>query len=423
MNFSKERKLLIFAGLLLCGGGQGILINTLSIFVKPVTEALGFDRGPFTLYASIISLVAVATLPLYGELYRKRWFPRLMVVSAVVCSAVLFSYSFCTSLPGFYLLSVILGLFFHGTSITAVANILNGWFGRNKGIATGICFSGSGIFAALMLRAANPVIQRFGWAWGYRLVGLSGFLLLTVGAMTVCFVERRKHTLPADDPEFALSGNDHSGPELTRKAALGTPAFWGLLLGSFLISASVQAGGSSIAAYLSDIGYSVSLQGQLASLSMLALAVGKILMGRVLDRAGMRTGFVCITTALLGYAASLLLMRHGASAFFYVLFYGIAASGSTVLVSYSVASCFGKADYSRIYAMTSIAVNLGVAAGNWLPGVVFDHFGTYLPGWYALVLVGLLVGLLFSMTYRDHQKRCAFNTDLEKGGNSARYKA
>lgn len=416
MNLSKDRKLLILAGVLLCGGGQGVLINTLSVFVKPVTETLGFQRGPFTLYASIISLVAVATLPVYGELYRKRWFPQLMVVSATVCSVVLFSYSFCHSLTGFYLLSVLLGLFFHGTSITAVANILNSWFGKNKGIATGICFSGSGIFAALMLRLANPVIQTWGWIWGYRLVGLSGFLLLAVGSLIVCYVEKRKDAITADDPEFAISQSGREGLELTRNAALRTRAFWGILLGSFLVSASIQAGGASIAAYLSDLGYSVSFQGRLASISMLALAAGKILMGRVLDRAGMRVGFICITSALLGYALSLLLMRYSASTVFYVLFYGIAASGSTVLVSYSVVSCFGKGDYSRIYAMTSIAVNLGVAAGNWLPGAVFDCFGSYIPGWYVMVLVSLTAGCLFFVTYLDHQKRCALNLDLEKGG-------
>lgn len=414
MRFSKERKLLVLGGLLLCGGGQGILINTLSVFIKPVTETLGFARGPFTLYASIISLVSVVMLPLYGELYRKPWFPKLMLASAAICPIALFSYSFCSVLPSFYILSVLLGLFFHGTSITAVANILNRWFGRNKGMVTGICFSGSGIFAAVMLRLANAVIQRFGWAWGYRLVGLSGLALLVSGALIVCHVENRRCLLTPDDPEFVLPVKSGGELELTKKEALRTLSFWGLLLGCFLISTGVQGGGSSIAAYLSDIGYSTDVQGALASASMLALAAGKILMGKLLDRAGIRMGFACITAALVGYAASLILMRHAAFAIVYVLFYGIAASGSTVLVSYSVATYFGRRDYSRIYALTSIAVNLGVAAGNWLPGEIFDLFGTYLPGWYALLLLGALVGALLFLSCHDHQKRCGLQISLGK---------
>lgn len=125
MKLSKERKAIILAGVLISGGGQGVIINTLSIFIKPVTEAMGFARGDFTLYSSIVSLVAVLTLPLYGEMYRKKWFPKFMVLSAVIFAAIPLGYSFCTNLLSFYLLSVILGLVFHGTSITAVANVLN----------------------------------------------------------------------------------------------------------------------------------------------------------------------------------------------------------------------------------------------------------------------------------------------------------
>ena len=104
MKFSKERKAIILAGLFISGGGQGVIINTLSIFVKPVTEALNFARGDFTLYTSIISLVAVLTLPIYGELYRKKWFPKYMIVSAVIFACVPLGYSFSRSLPAFYAL-------------------------------------------------------------------------------------------------------------------------------------------------------------------------------------------------------------------------------------------------------------------------------------------------------------------------------
>lgn len=415
-GMSRERKWLIFAGVLLCGGGQGILINTLSIFVKPVTEGLAFDRGPFALYASITSLVAVATLPLYGELYRKKWFPRFMMVSAVLCASVLVAYSFCDSLWAFYVLSVVLGLFFHGTSITAVANLLSQWFGRNKGLATGICFSGSGIFAAIMLRVTNPIIEQYGWAWGYRFIGLSGLILLSIGAGVVCWVESRKSLcLRPEDPEFDLCHKGTIQMDFTRREAVRTLSFWGILLGSFLISASVQAGGSSIAAYLSDLQYSAEFQGLLASLSMLSLAAGKIVIGKLLDWAGMRIGFICITGALVGYAVSLILLDKFVFTVFYVIFYGIAASGSTVLVSYSVLSCFGSRDYSRIYALTSIAVNLGVAVGNWIPGEVFDLWGSYRPGWYALVAVALFVGILFGVTSFDQLKRCSATSRHRRG--------
>jgi len=405
MKLSKERKAIILAGVLISGGGQGVIINTLSIFIKPVTEALGFARGDFTLYSSIVSLVAVFTLPLYGELYRKKWFPKFMIISAIVFAAIPLGYSFCSTLPSFYVLSVILGVVFHGTSITAVANILTRWFGRNKGFATGICFAGSGVFAAIMLRIGNSIIYDYGWVWGYRFISLCSFILLVSGAVIVWWLETHDRVPGADDPEFIVEGSHRSEVELTRSEALRTVSFWGLLIATAIVSFIAQAGGSSLAAYLSDIGYSVEFQGTLASASMLALAIGKILVGKILDRAGLRTGFLVTICALLAYAFSLLTMTNPASPYIYVICYSVAASGSTVLASYSTATCFGRKEYSRIYVLVSIALNLGVAAGNWVPGAIFDVYQTYLPAWGLLMALAVVTGILYIAVLQDHKKR------------------
>lgn len=405
MKLSKERKAIILAGVLISGGGQGVIINTLSIFIKPVTEAMGFARGGFTLYSSIVSLVAVLTLPLYGEVYRKKWFPKFMVLSAVIFAAIPLGYSFCTNLLSFYLLSVILGLVFHGTSITAVANVLNRWFGRNKGVATGICFAGSGAFAAIMLRIGNSIIRDYGWNWGYRFISVCSFFLLATGALIVWWLESHDRVPGPEDPEFQVEISGHSDVELTRSEALRTVSFWGLLLATAIVSFVAQAGGSSIAAYLSDIGYSVEFQGSLASASMLALAFGKILVGKLLDRAGLRLGFAVTTLAMLLYAVSLLTMTQAVSPYLYVICYSVAASGSTVLASCSTATCFGRKEYSRIYVLVSIALNLGVAAGNWVPGAIFDSARSYMPAWVLLLVLAVVNGVLYAAIYLDHRKR------------------
>lgn len=407
MKLSKDRKAIILAGLFISGGGQGVIINTLSIFVKPVTEALNFARGDFTLYTSIISLVAVLTLPVYGELYRKKWFPKYMIVSAVIFACIPLGYSFSRTLPAFYALSVILGIIFHGTSITAVANLLTRWFGKNKGVATGICFSGSGVFAAIMLRIGNSIIEKYGWMWGYRFISVCSFILLVSGAVIIYWLESHDRVPKPDDPEFIVDAGGTSEIEMTRAEALKTVSFWALLVGVLILTFIAQAGGSSLAAYLSDIGYSVSFQGTIASLSMLALACGKIVVGRMLDRAGIHVSYVVVTLSITLYAITLLTMSMAASPYMYVLCYGITASGSTVLASHSVATCFGRKEYSRIYVLVSIAVNLGTAIGNWVPGAIYDIGKTYVPCWYLLLALAVISGVLLFVVSRDHKRRCA----------------
>lgn len=404
-SFNAERKWLILAGVLICGGGQGVLLNTLSVFIKPVTEALSFSRGAFTLYASITSLTATFMLPLYGELYQKPYFHKLMLACALICGLIPFGYSLCTSLRGFYILAAVLGVFFQGVSITGVSAVLNRWFRRSRGFASGICFAGSGVFAALLLWISGDVIRRWGWRWGYRVIGASSLLFLAAGAGIVYILERGGVPWSGNDPEFMETAARPAGQDLTRQEALRTQSFWGILTAGFTLALITQAGGSSIAAYLADLSYTGTFQSRLASAGMLSLAAGKIFVGKLLDHKGLRAGLLLVAAGIVSYAAALLLLWWQPAGILYVVCYGVAASGSTVLMSYAAASRFGQADYSRIYALVSLAVNLGAAAGNLVPSFIYDICRTYRPAWYLFLLLGALVCCCFAVVLRDCRRQ------------------
>lgn len=404
-NLSPERKWLILAGFLISGGGQGVLINTLSAFVRPVTENLGFSRGAFTLCTSLTFLISILSLPLYGELYRKKWFSAYMVLGAVVAAAVPLGFSFCKTLNAFYLFSVILGIVFNTISVTAVGNVLTRWFGRNRGLATGISFSGSGIMAAIVLRVVNSVIQEESWASGYRTVALSSFLLLLVGTIIVRIIETR-HAIDPNDPELRTeySGNAEN-ESTTLRQAWKRFGFWGIILCGIITSFIAQSGGTSIMAYCADIGYDSAFQSRVASFSMLWLAAGKIIVGRMLDKKGLATGYTVTVTTLAGYAAALLLLpKTEWAGILYVLFYGISASMSTVLTSYAVSEAFGKKEYSRIYALACVGVNMGVMIGNVVPGVIYDGVGDYRPSWWLSLALSVILGFILTATCRDIKK-------------------
>jgi hypothetical protein len=51
--------------------GIGIAINSIGVFLKPVTESLGFDRGEFSLYFTIAALSMALAAPFMGKLLSK----------------------------------------------------------------------------------------------------------------------------------------------------------------------------------------------------------------------------------------------------------------------------------------------------------------------------------------------------------------
>ncbi len=414
-SLDAKRKWLIAAGFLISGGGQGALSNALSPFVKPVTEGLAFSRGAFTLYTSITFLIAMLLLPVYGELYRKKYFPTLMVLAALIAGLVPFGYSASRSLAGFYLFAALLGVVFNGVSMTAVGSILTRWFGRNRGLATGISFSGSGLLAAVVLRVASTVIDRFGWEWGYRAVGLCSMAMLLTGTLIIRIIEQRTGGPDPEDPEFRDDSVSEADSGISLAEARKRTAFRGILAAAVLTAYITQSGATNVMAYTSDLGYSSLFQSRLASASMVCQAATKIFTGRVLDRKGIGTGFVIASVTLTGFAlAALGLSVTSAAAAPYSLFFGFTGCMTTVLISYAVSAAFGKKDYARIYALSSIGTNIGLMIGNVLPGFIFDRSGSYLPAWWFTLGVALVLSLVLFATYRDIRRIHAEAENISK---------
>lgn len=110
------------------GCGQGILLNTLSVFIKPVSEELQISRSIFSLYASLVTAMSVISQPLYGRLYERCSLKKLMFSEAVICALVPIGYVYSSKLWQFYLLALLQGAFINCTGIAAGGILINHWF-------------------------------------------------------------------------------------------------------------------------------------------------------------------------------------------------------------------------------------------------------------------------------------------------------
>ena len=139
---------IMVACLVLSGAGSGIFNSTLGVFVRPVCEELGFDRGSFQLYSTIFYISNLILMPFYGSLFQRFSFRKIALMGSVMLAAAILGYSFSRTLWQFYLFALLSGLFFNGISIMSVGILINRWFIDRRGLASGVAFSGSGLFAA-----------------------------------------------------------------------------------------------------------------------------------------------------------------------------------------------------------------------------------------------------------------------------------
>ncbi|MCF0230490.1 MAG: MFS transporter, partial [Parasporobacterium sp.] len=229
-------------------------VSLTGIFVIPVTETLGIDRGPFMIYMTILSLVCVVASPILGKLMNKGSVKKWLAVGCVSGTIGYVIFAFSTSLTGFYIGALFLGICFAGTAPMPVSILINSWFGgKIKGTATGIAFVGSGLGGMILSPVLNAAVMSGGYQAGYFvLAGVYLIILLPLSLLlAVKSPEDKGFRRMGEVEEEKLADNASEKRGLTTKQAMATPEFWLALVSCVLVVFA------SSAILMNDIGYYV----------------------------------------------------------------------------------------------------------------------------------------------------------------------
>ncbi len=397
---------------LLMAVGTGIFVNCVGIFVKPVCEDLGFERGTFTLYTTITSVLSMLAMLVFGELYRKN--PRrirlYIAIGGLTGCLVFFGYSLSSKLWHFYTLSAIYGCVATTLAGISVTTLVNNWFVDKRGLATGLAFAGSGVSAAIMTPVLTTVVTDYGWRMGYRTMSLVSFIILIPAMLLIRLEPSDKGLLPygvtphpSEEDKQSIPVIEQTG--LTRAQAVKTSSFYFQSIGIFCLSLAGMGISNHAISYFTDIGYSPLTASTAMSLVMTIMIGAKILLGAVFDKIGSVRS--AILTGLCMIASTLSIRFAGAGAFMPYVFsvcFGFGYSTLTVPYSYLIGQNFGTREFSSIYSLICTLGSLGGGIAATLTGMLYDRLGSYYPVWtiyFVLACLALTFLFLASKTAQD----------------------
>ena len=397
---------------LLMAVGTGIFVNCVGIFVKPVCEDLGFERGTFTLYTTITSVLSMLAMLVFGELYRKK--PRrirlYIAIGGLTGCLVFFGYSLSSKLWHFYTLSAIYGCVATTLAGISVTTLVNNWFVDKRGLATGLAFAGSGVSAAIMTPVLTTVVTDYGWRMGYRTMSLVSFIILIPAMLLIRLEPSDKGLLPYGVTPHPSEEDKRSIPVIeqtghTRAQAVKTSSFYFQSIGIFCLSLAGMGISNHAISYFTDIGYSPLTASTAMSLVMTIMIGAKILLGAVFDKIGSVRS--AILTGLCMIASTLSIRFAGAGAFMPYVFsvcFGFGYSTLTVPYSYLIGQNFGTREFSSIYSLICTLGSLGGGIAATLTGMLYDRLGSYYPVWtiyFVLACLALTFLFLASKTAQD----------------------
>lgn len=335
----------------------------LSFFVGPVCAELGFGRGSFTVYYSMMTAAGTLASPVLGQVIQRRGVGTVAAVSGVWAAGGLLGFSLCDSLWTFYLVGVLTGVF--GTAcVTLCAGVIvqTGYRGSEASRLTGLVMAGSGLGGMIVSMVLPGLIEDLGWRMGYRLTA-AAWLMLGLCAAGL---------LRGTDEAEGAGERGREEPGLTWQQALGSGKLCLLAFAMFLLSAAsgIQ---QQLPSVLTGTGLDTARVSGAMSYFTAMLALGKIGQGMLYGRLGPKTGgAVMVPVYIAGFA-----LLGGRLVWPGLLTLAVGMGTVTTLMPIVTRSVFGGREYAAIWSILSAVSNLGALSAAPLFGLAFDLTGSY----------------------------------------------
>lgn len=369
-------KLLLSSSIGIAAGLSGIAFYTFGAFIVPLSEAFDWSRGKVSIAASFLIVGTAITAPVVGTII-DRYGARTVGLASMLLLAL--GYCLLTQLGGnlwqFYAAWLCIALIGGGTTPVVWTRAINLSFDRRRGLALGLALAGSGVTGIFGPALVTVLIQEYGWRAGY--MGIGGFILLF--AAPIVFALFRE---PAGrEASMNVANDSDEAQQLTGKTlpeALRAPAFWLIAGGFFLVSAVVAGLLINIVPMLIDKGLAASEAAEIAGYLGLAVVLGRVGVGHVIDRVPAHQVARCML--LLTALGCWLLSIEGQPIWVLVLGVvglGLAAAAEVDLVAFLTSRHLGMKCYGKIYGLQTSSFYLGAALGPIAVGLAYDHFANY----------------------------------------------
>ncbi|MGS0764865.1 MFS transporter [Syntrophomonas curvata] len=386
-----------------------------TLFIKPVCEALGFERGQFVIYVSIMSLIQLISMPMAGKILAK-YNSRLIISICVVLMGASFCFlSQASALIHWYIAAAVMGIITPLCTVVGVAVIISNWFKDRLGLAMGITMASSGLGAAVLSPIVISLITNLGWQQSYLIIGIFTIIVaLPLSATVLRFhpseigirayeIKGKVQGKPADAGPDVTTAEQLKGPMLAE--AVKSPVFYLLLVVTILFGFAASIN-THAAPLVGDV-FGAVMAGIIVSVIMLSVTGGKVLLGWINDRFGI---IPSVSTGCLAMAFGVVLLTIASATVNVFLVYGAGVALGLGLATVTVepplliAAALGNKDYASIFPVIMMGFTIGAAAGAPILGMVYDASGSYTSALGAIALCAVIALILAIMAANSGKK-------------------
>jgi len=356
-----------------CSWGLGFY--GLGVYLEALHRLHGWPTSLISAAITLYYLVGALGLLVVGGILERRGPAVIMAAGSVTMGAAVLALGWLRAPWQLFAVLAVMGTGWACLSLTAITSAILPWFPERSAPAVTLALTGASVGGMLFV----PGLVAIGQARGFTALTASGAALMLLIALPLAGLVVRRPGTAAAGPGPPISHDDAAaGRPWTRRQVLRTASFWTVSL-AFGLALVAQVG--FIVHQLAFLQPALGrLQAALAvSATTVSALLGRVIAGTLGDRIDRRRLSAAIFAT---QAVALAVMARSTSPptlFVSSMVFGLNVGNLITLPPLITHAEFGRRSFATVFGMTSAAIQIGVAAGPGLVGVLRDATGGYPP--------------------------------------------
>ncbi len=286
---------------------------------------------------------------------------------------------------------LLVGLFGASCMFSPLVTYVSRWFDRRRGSALALISSGQYVAGAVWPALFTLSIER--WGWRATMTGFGLLLALTILPIACLFLR----TPPAAPATYA-----HTGPPAGASVlGLAPNLVLGMLSAAiFCCCVTMSMPMGHLVALCSDLGIGAERGAEMLSVLLGTAFFARQFWGWLSDRVGGLRTIIFASAAQATAMCGFLMTQSETGLFTVSALFGLGFAGVAPAYVLAIRDLFPAKEAGWRVPVVMFAGLLGMAAGGWLAGVIYDRYGFYAPAFTVgiafnllnLAIIGALLG-------------------------------
>lgn len=375
-----------------------------SVYTQPLVETKGWSMASVTTAFTIMMVLGGGSAALFGKFVERSGPRKSAMLAAVLFGLGQAGSGFAISmdsLTGFLLSYGLLSGLGLGIGYIAPVSTLVKWFPDKRGLATGMAVLGFGTGALITAPVAASLIESIGISYTFYILGISYFVLMTLGASYIAPPPR--NWMPAGMKAAVKAGTRKIKKDLSQATsgeAVRTKHFW-MLWTMMLINTSAGIMMISVASPMAQniVGLSAGAAATMVGIMGVFNGGGRLGWAAASDYISRPKVFIIFFIIQLAAFITLPIIT---SAFIFQIFIFLVVScyggGFSNLPAF-IGDLFGTKELGAIHGYLLTTWSLGGLIGPTLVSQIYTRTGSYIPVFYVftgLILIALIISILLN---------------------------